>query len=252
MVTTDVGVLDKVMSILALYDDRTDDLEPAAAARASGMSTPTAYRLMKAMTAHGLLTQTGRGYRLGLTLLHLGHLASSTLDVITVARPHLLALRDEVNETVELQVLRGHTRVPVHLEASSRTVRAAAQVGVPLPLHKGASARPMIAWMPTDEALRLARASAAAEGDELDEAELVARLERIRAQGYDAGYGERDAETGAAAAPVFDRDGRVAALMVVSGTRTRFKDATHRKAVVRHLVDAARAATLAFGGTEPR
>lgn len=251
MVTTGVGVLDKVMAILDLYDDRTHSLEPAAAARATGMSTPTAYRLMKAMTEHGLLTAEGRSYRLGLTLLHLGHLANHRLDIVTVARPHMEALRDRVNETVELQVLVGHGRVPVHLETSTRTVRAAAQVGLPLPLHKGASARPMIAWLPEDEAVRLARESAAASGDDLDEGELLTRMAKIRAQGYDAGFGERDAETGAAAAPVFDRSGRVAAILVVSGTRTRFKDAAHRRAVVQALMEAARATTGDLGGTAP-
>ncbi len=169
VVTTDVGVLDKVMSILALFDDRTDMLEPVAVARATGMSTPTAYRLMKAMTAHGLLTPGPRGYGLGLSLLHLGQLASLRLDIVSVARPHMVALRDECNETVELQVRVGSTRVPVHLETSTRTVRAAAQVGVPLPLHKGASSRPLLAWLPEQEVLTLTRASAAASGVDLDE-----------------------------------------------------------------------------------
>lgn len=250
VVTTDVGVLDKVMAILALYDDHTV-LEPAAAARAAGMSTPTAYRLMKAMTAHGLLAPEGRGYRLGLSLLHLGHLANHNLDLVTVARPHMQALRDAVNETVELQVRVGHSRVPVHLEPSTRTVRAAAQVGLPLPVHKGASARPMIAWLPVEEALALARESAAAAGDELDEAAMRSRLATVRSQGHDIGYGERDAETGAGAAPVFDRSGQVVAILVVSGTRTRFKDATHRKAVVRSLLEAAGATTRDLGGRAP-
>ena len=251
VVTTDVGVLDKVMSILGLFDDRTAVLDPAAVARATGMSTPTAYRLMKAMTAHGLLTARERGYGLGLTLLHLGHLASLRLDIVTVARPHMEALRDDCNETVELQVRSGHTRVPVHLETSTRTVRAAAQVGVPLPLHKGASARPLIAWLPDEEAARLARESAAASGDDLDEEQLLRRLATIRRQGYDWGYGERDPETAAASAPVFDGSGKVVAIVVVSGTRTRFKDAAHRRGTVEGLVRASAAMTEALGGYRP-
>lgn len=251
MVTTDVGVLDKVMAILALYDEHTQSLEPATAARATGMSTPTAYRLMKAMTVHGLLTADGRAYRLGLALLRLGSMASHRLDLVSVAQPHMVALRDQVNETVELQVVVGHSRVPVHLETSTRTVRAASQVGQPLPLHKGASARPLLAWLPEQEALVLARASAAAGGDQIDEAELLARLATIREQGHDAGYGERDAETAAAAAPVFDRARHVVAIMVVSGTRTRFMQDAHRTAVVRALIDAAATTTRDLGGATP-
>ncbi|GAA5165362.1 IclR family transcriptional regulator [Ornithinimicrobium tianjinense] len=252
MVTTDVGVLDKVMAILALFDDRTDSLDPTTAARATGMSTPTAYRLMKAMAAQGLLVPSGRGYGLGLRLLHLGHLAAQRLDIVAVARPHMVRLREECNETVELQVREGHSRVPVHLEASTRTVRAAAQVGVPLPVHKGASARPILAWLPEDRALALARASAAEAGDELDEGELLERLATIRRQGYDIGYGERDVETGAGAAPIFDRSGEVVALLVASGTRTRFKDAAHRRQVADGLRRTAAAITEDLGGSAPR
>lgn len=252
MVSTDVGVLDKVMAVLALFDDRTAALEPAAVARATGMSTPTAYRLMKAMAAHGLLTPTGRGYGLGLGLLHLGQLAALRLDIVSVARPHMVALRDRCNETVELQVRAGHTRVPVHLEAGTRTVRAAAQVGVPLPLHKGASSRPLIAWLPDAEALELARASAQDSAEELDEQDLLTRLASIRRRGYDVGFGERDTETAAGAAPVFDRVGSVVAILVVSGTRTRFKDVAHRRATVEGMVEAAAAITTDLGGSAPR
>jgi DNA-binding IclR family transcriptional regulator len=251
VVSTDVGVLDKVVAVLALFDDRTAALEPTAVARATGMSTPTAYRLMKAMAAHGLLGPTGRGYGLGLTLLHLGQLAALSLDIVSLARPHMVALRDRCNETVELQVRAGHTRVPVHLETSTRTVRAAAQVGVPLPLHMGASSRPLIAWLPDEEAVELARASAQDSGDELDEQDLLTRLAAIRRRGHDVGLGERDVETAAAAAPVFERGGRVAAILVVSGTRTRFKDAAHRKATVSGMVEAAAAITTALGGSPP-
>ena len=104
MLTTEVGVLDKVMSLLALFDDRTPTLDPVTAARRAGMTTPTAYRLMKAMTAHGLLAHDGSGYRLGLTLLHLGQLAGLHFDIVRIAQPFMVRLRDECNESVELQV----------------------------------------------------------------------------------------------------------------------------------------------------
>lgn len=249
MIATDVGVLDKVMALLALFEDRTTTLEPSAAARATGMSTPTAYRLMKAMSAHGLLVPDGRGYQLGLKLLHLGQLASLRLDIVSAARPHMITLRDACNESVELQVRSGHTRVPIHIEMSSRTVRPAAQVGLPLPLHKGASSRPLLAWLPEGEALELAHESARAVGEELDAEAFVERLGAIRHRGYDVGLGERDPETGAAAAPVFDRSGQVCAILVVSGTRTRFQDTAHREAIVERLTEAARATTAALGGT---
>lgn len=251
MLTTDVGVLDKVVSLLSLFDERTRTLDPATAAKRSGMSTPTAYRLMKAMSVHGLLNATGKGYELGLELLHLGQLVSLRLDIVAVARPHMEQLRDTVNETVELQVRSGHSRVPVHLESSTRTVRSAAQVGLPLPLHKGASSRPLIAWLPDDDAVRLATESARADGDDLDIEAYLERLEAIRRRGFDVGLGERDPESAAAAAPVFDRTGAVCAILVVSSTVTRFANQEHQDATIAALLNTTAAVTSSIGGRPP-
>lgn len=251
MVTTDVGVLDKVMAILGAFDSRTRSLDPATAASRTGMSTPTAYRLMKAMSAHGLLTTRGRSYELGHTLLRLGQLAHGGSDVVAAARPHMVSLRDTVDESVELQVLEGCSRVPVALEPSRRTVRTEAQIGVPLALHRGASARPLVAWMPEDQALELARRSAEAAGDQLDEQAYTERLARIRRRGFDVGSGERDPETGAASAPIFGPSGDVVAMIVASGTTTRFQDESHREAAAEGVLSAARAITADLGGTFP-
>lgn len=249
MVSTEVGVLDKVMAILTSYDDHIEVLDPPAAAQRTGMSTPTAYRLMKSMAAHGLLTPTGGGYGLGPSLLRLGSLVTVGLDVLAAARPHMVALRERLNETVELHVLVQHSRVPIHLETSTRTVRSASQVGHALPLHKGASSRPLVAWRA--DAMDLARASATDAGDVLDEDAYSERLALIRERGWDVGLGERDAELAASAAPVFAEHKEVAATIVVSGTVTRFRGQAHCDAAIRGALDTARLVTADLGGTFP-
>lgn len=234
-------MLDKVVSILRLFDEEHDALDPRHVAAATGTSVPTAYRLMKAMTAHGLLVRDGEGYRLGLTLLHLGALVQRRLDLVALARPRMRGLRDLTHETVELQVRVGATRVPIHLEIAQRTVRTAAEVGVPLPIHVGASGRVLLAWLPHEDARSLAVQSAAASGEDLDENQLVQRLDEVRRLGYAVSFGERDPETSSVSAPLRGVGGEVTAALVVSGTFTRFGDEDHRHAVVAATLEAATA-----------
>lgn len=235
---TGVGVLDKVMAILWLFDEQTATLDARQVAEATGTTLPTAYRLLKAMTAHGLLMREGDGFQLGFTPLHLGALVRRRLDLVGVARPQMRELRDLTRETVELHVRVGASRVPVHLEIAQRPVRTGAEIGVPLPLHLGASGRVLLAWLPEALGLELAAESAELAGDELDP-HLPDRMRRVRSDGYAISFGERDPEASSISAPLLDAEGRPAAALVVSGTVNRFADPSYRASLCSAVADTA-------------
>lgn len=65
-----VGVLDKVMTVLDCFPDEGTRLAPRRVAEMTGMSTPTTYRLMRAMSEHRLLVADGRQYALGPRVQH--------------------------------------------------------------------------------------------------------------------------------------------------------------------------------------
>lgn len=245
---TTVGVLDKVMAILDAFADGSTRLDPGTVAGRVRVSAPTAYRLMGAMAQHRLLDVDGRNYALGSKLLELGSRANRGIDVRAVALPHLRRLSEESAETVELQIRTGHRRVPIEMIVGSRTVRTAGEVGVPLPVHVGASSRVLLAWLDEEQAMRLAQDSA----DEMpdhpwDRDTYLTRLRHVRQQGWEYSRGERDPETSAVSAPVWDRNGYVAAAVVVSSTLTRLGDGPHRTAVIAQLQEATRAISADLG-----
>lgn len=245
---TAVGVLDKVMAILDAFEDGATRLDPAAVAGRVGFSTPTTYRLMKAMSQHRLLDTEGRDYRLGSRLLELGSRARSGVHVRAVALPHMKDLRDRLGETVELQIRTGHRRVPIEMAVGRRTVRTTGEIGVPLPIHIGASSRILVAWLTEDRAMELAVESAREwPGRSWDSDNYRARLRSVREQGWEYSDGERDPETSAVSAPVRDREGYVVAAMVVSSTVTRLADASHRENVIHELLKTAQAVSHELG-----
>lgn len=249
---TAVGVLDKVMAILDAFEDGATRLDPAAVASRVGFSTPTTYRLMKAMSQHRLLDLEDRDYRLGSRLLELGSRARTGVHVRAVAIPHMRALRDALGETVELQIRTGHRRVPIEMAVGRRTVRTTGQIGVPLPIHMGASSRVLIAWLNEERAMELAAESAAEwPGRAWDADTYRSRLRQVRDQGWEYSDGERDPETSAVSAPVHDAEGYVVAALVVSSTMTRLADDTHRAEVIHELRRTARAVSGELGYPTP-
>ncbi|HEX6516984.1 MAG TPA: IclR family transcriptional regulator [Nocardioidaceae bacterium] len=245
----EVGVLDKVMAILHAFPDGAVRLQPPEVATRLGLSQPTAYRLMKSMAEHGLLDHDSGGYRLGVVLLHLGARVTDGLNLYHLARPHLEWLRDTTAENAELHLLHGHTRVPIEVVASPQNLRPMGQVGVPFPVHVGASSKVLLAWLSPRERHSLAAASHRADPDAapFDDATWEEELALTRQRGWAESDGEREHGVSAIAAPVRDHAGAVVAAMVLSGPTIRFTDPAVRAAAREATVLAAARTSGAIG-----
>ena len=250
---TDVGVLDKVMAVLAVFPDGATRLHPPAVARAVGISAATGYRLMKAMAEHGLLDHDEHGYRLGVTLLHLGARVSDGLDVRRAARPHMEWLRDRTGENAELHLRHGITRVPIDVVPSANNLRPLGQVGVPFPLSGGASAKVLLAWLPADERRALAQASydRFRPTPTFDPEALEHELLRTQQQGHAVSDGEREAGIASVAAPVYDQLGSVVAAMVVAGPSSRLMRVEDLQVALVATNEAAARASESLGRQRP-
>jgi DNA-binding IclR family transcriptional regulator len=244
-----VGVLDKVMAILRAFPDGAARLQPPEVAAVLGISQPTAYRLMKSMSEHGLLGYDAGGYRLGVELLHLGARVTDGLNLYHLARPHLEWLRDMTAENAELHLRHGHTRVPIEVIASPRNLRPMGQVGVPFPLHVGASSKVLLSWLPYAERRALAEASHRAEPgpSSFDPDAWEEELTHTRGRGWAESDGEREDGVSAIAAPVRDHSGSVVAAMVLSGPTTRFVEPTVRSSARDATLEAAARTSAAIG-----
>ncbi|HEY7413972.1 MAG TPA: helix-turn-helix domain-containing protein, partial [Ktedonobacteraceae bacterium] len=100
---TRVGVLDKAMTILLVFNRGDQALSPQEIAEQTDMPLPTVYRLAQALSEHGLLMKEGTRFRLGMTLLRLGMLVAEGVDVRQRAIRHLKWLNEQTGENTELQ-----------------------------------------------------------------------------------------------------------------------------------------------------
>lgn len=200
---TGVGVLDKAVGILSfLAEDGPASL--AGVVRGTGLARPTAYRLLSALEAHGLVAREEGRYSLGLRLLSWGGGAVGS-GLVEVARPVLAALRDRTEESTQLYVREGDRRVCIaSVERTGGGLRDAVPVGAVLPLGQGSGGRVLLAW-----------AEGAEGGPD------VRDLAETRARGWAESVAEREVGVASVSAPVFGPDGSLRAAVCASGPVSR-------------------------------
>jgi DNA-binding IclR family transcriptional regulator len=221
---TRVGVLNKAMAILRAFPRGDSLLSPQEIAARTGLPLPTVYRLAQALSEHGLLMKEGSCFRLGLTLLRLGLLVAEAIDVRRQAIPHLKWLNEQTGENAELHIRQHETRIVIEVVRSPHNLRPFAEIGAPLPLHRGAAGKVLLAWLLPDQQQALIRAGGARfepEGRVLDERALLQELEQTRARGWAVSDGERVPGVAGIAAPVFDASGQIVAALTLVAPSVR-------------------------------
>jgi DNA-binding IclR family transcriptional regulator len=205
--------VDRALSILELFDQRTPQLSVAQAAAKLGVHRSTASRLLAALERHGLVESGAGGYRLGLGLVSLAGLVLNRFPARAIARDVLRDLRDETGESAYLGLLDGREIVYID-QASSRNVAVNVDwVGYRQTLTEGVTGFLLLAFQPPEVIVELTRA---ANGEVPSELELAATRKR--------GYLVRlSAETAGVAAPVRDHLGVTVASLSLSGPRHRLE-----------------------------
>lgn len=181
-----------------------------------GLARSTVHRLVTALEAERFVASAspnGR-VRLGPGLARLAGAASS--DVRGVIHPSLERLSRELNETVDLAVLEhDHVRF-IDQVAAPRRLRAVSAVGAVFPAHCTANGKALLAAAPGAEVLRWlpARLERQTPNTITDREELLAELDRVRAEGV--GYDREEHTIGicAVGAVVRDPAGALAAVTV--------------------------------------
>ena len=139
------------MEALARGDE--PGLGPSAIGQRVGLDKATVTRLLRTLVDAGYVTQdpTTRRYRLTGKILWLAHGVTARLDLRTVARPHLTALRDELGETVHLGVMEDLRVVYVDKLEAANSIQLVSAVGQTMPLHSTALGKAMLAALPDAE-----------------------------------------------------------------------------------------------------
>src|SRR5262249_53915772 len=132
--------------------------------------------------------------------------------------------------TASLYVRQGDQRLVLFRVEPARAVRVSIRVGEEFPIDRGASGKVLLAFTDKDDP----------------------RWSTVRDQLWAVSHGERDPETASVSVPVFGATGELIGALALSGPKARFDMASTITAALTALLEAARRATLALGGTSSR
>ncbi|CAO3439447.1 IclR family transcriptional regulator [Azospirillum doebereinerae] len=221
-----VDAVDRALSIVGCFQAGDHALSLTEIAARTGLYKSTILRLTVSLEKAGYLVRhQDKSYRLGPELLRLGGLYQRSLRLEDHVRPVLRQLMRDSGESASFFRREGAWRICAFREDSTHAIRDHVHEGDRLPLERGAAGHVLTRF---------------ADGATLTD---IADLPLLS-------FGEREAETGAAAVPVFSqRDGLIGAL-TLSGPLTRFTP-DRVEGMKALLLNAGRRLSETLGGAYP-
>jgi DNA-binding IclR family transcriptional regulator len=235
------ATLERGLDILLAFVDQPTMTVRTLSARLS-LRKSTAYRFVSHLRDRGFLGDLGEGhFRLGPRVLQLAEAVHHQFGIVELSAEVMAELSRATGETSLLTTVVQEQALAVRQVAAPQPIRLTFQPGVTRPLHAGASAKVLFAFLDARERERLlmrGRFDRRTSRTVTDAARLRRQLLRIRAQGYAVSTGEYEEAIRAVAAPVLEPQGGVWGLSVV-GPAARMTD-ERLPLLIRAVVEAAR------------
>jgi len=222
-------------------------------AEALGVDKSTASRLAETLRQRDMVRvdPETKKFRLGFRILHLGEALKDDLNVISIARPMLLALSAQINESVHFCAYNNNNVYVMDQVRSSKNYALSATVGMIEPLHCSSVGKCILAYRRPDTIRALLEDYTFTKYTEktiLSKEALLAHLETIRQAGYALDDEEMAPGVLCIAVPVYDYRNSVRFSIGVSGPKGNF-NAAMIESYVKRMAETTRKLSAAIGST---
>ena len=215
-----IQVVARAAAVLRALEGKPEGLSLAQIAREVGLARSTVQRIVAALAAEDFVSeaQPGRGVRIGAGLARIA--ASISSNITDILHPHLVGLRDEVGETVDLSILSGGSAVFIDQIAGQQRLVALSGIGERFPLHCTANGKAILACFTKQDAIALIDKSVAEHPHHplSDRTKLLRELDTVRRRNLAFDLGEHYVGIAAASAAVLDAYGRPVAVSIPAPT----------------------------------
>ncbi|HYG42869.1 MAG TPA: IclR family transcriptional regulator [Bordetella sp.] len=198
-------------------------------ARDTGLTAPTAHRMLSALLQESFLTLNPRlkTYSLGRESYILGLAAESRYGIKAFAEMAVRQLAEHTGDTSFLSVRSGNEAVCLDRKTGDFPIKILTlEVGHRRPLGVGAGSLALLAFLPQEEIERVLERYDASASPDLPSAEtLRADIAMARKHGYALNPGRIIPDMVGVGVPVYDREQRVVAALSVAAIRSRLSGA---------------------------
>ncbi|MGO4237637.1 IclR family transcriptional regulator [Pseudarthrobacter sp. YAF2] len=251
-------VVTRVAGLLRLVGRSAEGMPLAGLVRESGLTRPTVHRLLSSLASEGLLDHdpaTGN-WVLGPEVLLMGSVAAARFPMEDIARPSLRRLAEATGESAFFSIRRGAETVCLLREEGSFPVRSfVLHEGVRFPLGVASAGTAIMAFLPEHEQEQLLgrwAEHAGAFAANHTAALVRENLARTRLAGYSVNPGLVLEGSWGMGAAVFDRSGKPAWALSLTGIEPRFKPERQEELGGLLMAEAHRITQQLGGGAEGR
>ncbi|MBS6483436.1 MAG: IclR family transcriptional regulator [Veillonella sp.] len=171
-------------------------------ANATALPKTTVHRLLKTFEAHHWVEfNRAKKYQLSWGVLPMAKSFLTSLDVRAIAQPYMVAIRDQLQQSVNLFLAQGDYRICIERVAADKPLRNDIKIGTVYPIFKGAAGKIFGAYM----------------ADFKDTDMSAGESAQIRHDGYVVTRGNRVPDAASMAVPIFSFGNKLEAVMTISG-----------------------------------
>lgn len=215
-----VPALDRSLDILELLSDAPAGLTLSQLSQQLEAPKNAVFRISQTLLARGYLSRhvETKAFQLTGQWLKLATPRLGGMSLAALARPAMVALRDETTETVQLGVLSGAEGTIIEQVEGSQSLRIVVDLGRRFQLHNNGPGKLLLAHLPDkqrDQVISQLELTVSTPRTITSKSALRSECESILSQGYSTDYAEGNEGIHCIAAPIMSEfDGIVAALWV--------------------------------------
>ena len=247
----DIRILERVGALLDVINER-ESCALKELSEACGLAISTTSRLLESLSQIGFVERERdtKRYRIGPKLFRLVVTSKPRRDIVSVVHPVLEWLVKETGEDAGLAELQGTHAVIIDRVDGGHALKIIDVIGQPEPLHCGGFRKVLLAYQ--DDAwihsyvagLKFEKYTPRTI---TDSESLWREIRRIRKHGYATSSGERLADAGGIAAPVFDFTGNIRATIQIVAPITRLTPKNVQR-YIEAVAEAGEQASALLGG----
>jgi DNA-binding IclR family transcriptional regulator len=223
-----VKSLSKALNILECFSVEQPELGITELCVKLGLFKSNVHNIVTTFEQHGFLTKNpaNNKYRLGLNILKLGNIISSTLHERDFVFPHIKQIANETNEIVYYGILHNGNVLYLDYASTASSIIETSRMGVTAPSYCTATGKAMMAFLPRQDLDEILNVEFHKFTDKTitDKEFMLVEMERIRNRGYSIDNMEHEYGIKGVGVPILDKTGFPFAAISVSGPSLRFDD----------------------------
>jgi DNA-binding IclR family transcriptional regulator len=221
-----VQSLERALTLLNKLSEYPDGIQISRLAEQVGLTKSTVHRLLATLTNmnYTIKDEETDKYKIGLQVLFLSRNLINNINVVTIAKPFLEKLCQEVNETIHLCIEDRGEVIYIDKIESNQTIRMYSRIGSRAPIYCTAVGKVLLSGMDKDkknETISKMKFIPKTPTTITSKEEFLEEIEKVDSQGYALDNSENEASLMCIAFPIFDHNGKIIASFSVSGPNNR-------------------------------